>query len=92
MEQVRLCAVWTTENWLGSFMNHIHCWMNECYLTALEKGCLSLTSLACIKNNNSGADGRDEDHEVREYSVLRREFQLPSGQRISPQSIQIEKW
>ena len=23
MEQVRLCAVWTTENWLGSSKNHI---------------------------------------------------------------------
>ena len=23
IEQVRLCAVWTTENWLGSSMNHI---------------------------------------------------------------------
>ena len=24
MEQVRLCAVWPTENWLTSSMNHIH--------------------------------------------------------------------
>ena len=23
MEQVRLCAVWSTEDWLGSSMNHI---------------------------------------------------------------------
>ena len=27
MEQVRLCAVWSTENWLGSSMNHIQGWM-----------------------------------------------------------------
>ena len=26
-EQVRLCAVWPTENWLGSSMNHIQGWM-----------------------------------------------------------------
>ena len=26
MEQVRLCAVWPTENWLGSSMNHIQGW------------------------------------------------------------------
>ena len=27
MEQVRLCAVWPMENWLGSSMNHIQGWM-----------------------------------------------------------------
>ena len=26
MEQVRLCAVWPMENWLGSSMNHIQGW------------------------------------------------------------------
>ena len=25
MEQVRLCAIWPTENWLGSSLNRIHC-------------------------------------------------------------------
>ena len=29
MEQVRLCAVWPTENWLGSSINHIQGWMND---------------------------------------------------------------
>ena len=27
MEQVRLCAVWPMENWLGTSMNHIQRWM-----------------------------------------------------------------
>ena len=27
MEQVRLCGVWATENWLGSSMNQIQGWM-----------------------------------------------------------------
>ena len=43
MEQVRLCAVWPMENWLGSSMNHIQGWMtfSECCRNALEKGYLS---------------------------------------------------
>ena len=42
MEQVRLCAVWPTENWLGSSMNHIQGWKTVwiCHRQALEKGCL----------------------------------------------------
>ena len=38
-EQVRLCAVWPTENWLGSSMNHIQDWMTvwESYYHNLEK-------------------------------------------------------
>ena len=37
MEQVRLCDVWPTENWLGSSMNHIQGRMTvwECYCHAL---------------------------------------------------------
>ena len=27
MDQVRPCAVWPTENWLGSSMNNIQSWM-----------------------------------------------------------------
>ena len=27
MKQVKLCAVWSTENWLGSSVNHIQGWM-----------------------------------------------------------------
>ena len=43
MEQVRLCAVWPTESWIGSSMNHIQGWMPVwiCYCHALEKGCLT---------------------------------------------------
>ena len=29
MEQIRLCTVWPTENWLGSSMNHIQGWVSE---------------------------------------------------------------
>ena len=40
MEQVRLCAVWPTENWLGSFLNQILGWttIREYYSRALEQG------------------------------------------------------
>ena len=43
MEQGRICAVWPTENWLGSSMNHIQGWRTvwESYFHALEKGCLA---------------------------------------------------
>ena len=43
MEQVRLCAVWPTENWLGSSMNQVQGWKTVliCYCHALETGCLS---------------------------------------------------
>ena len=42
MEQVRLCAVWPMENWLGSSMNRIQSWITvwECCCHALGKGCL----------------------------------------------------
>ena len=46
MERVRLCAVWPTENWLGSSMNHIQGWMTvwECCCPDKENGCLSTTT------------------------------------------------
>ena len=47
MEQVRLCAVWPMENWLGSSLNQIHGWTNvpESYSRALEQGpLLTLTT------------------------------------------------
>ena len=39
MEQVRLCAVWPTENWLGSSLNQIQGWttVRESYSRALEQ-------------------------------------------------------
>ena len=42
MEQVRLCAVWTMDSWLGSSRNNTQGLMTvrECYRHALEKGCL----------------------------------------------------
>ena len=47
MEQVRLCAVLSTENWLDSSMNHMQGWMTvwECCRYALERGCLFVTVL-----------------------------------------------
>ena len=43
MEQVRLCAVWPTENWLGFSLNLILGWttVRESYSRALEQGPLS---------------------------------------------------
>ena len=43
MEQVRLCAVWPMENWLGSSLNKIPGWttVRESYSRALEQGSLS---------------------------------------------------
>ena len=46
MEQVGLCDVWPTENWLGSTLNHIQGWMTVCiclkyYIRAEMKEMLS---------------------------------------------------
>ena len=40
MEQVRLCAVWPMDNWLGSSLKHIQGWttVGESYSLALEHG------------------------------------------------------
>ena len=40
MEQVRLCAIWPMENWLGSSLNQIQGWttVRESYSPALEQG------------------------------------------------------
>ena len=42
MEQVRLCAVWPMENWLGCSLNHIQGWttVRESHSCALEQGSL----------------------------------------------------
>ena len=65
-EQVRLCAVWPTENWLGFCMNHLQGWMNvwECCRPALEKGCLFWSSL------------RRQSHGVRVRDLLWSSFFL----------------
>ena len=46
MEQVRLCAVWSTENWRGSSLNHIQGWMTVwiCYWHAPQNRSLLTTS------------------------------------------------
>ena len=57
IEQVRLCAVWPTENWDGSPMNHILGWMTVwgCWCHALEKRCLAWqylrNSSRCFENS-----------------------------------------
>ena len=40
MEQVRLCAVWPIENWLGSSLNQIQVWttVRGSFSHALEQG------------------------------------------------------
>ena len=57
MEQVRLCAVWPTENWLGSSMNHIQGWttVRESYSRALEQGPL-------VRVRTEGGGGDSVDH------------------------------
>ena len=44
-EQVRLCAVWPMENWLGSSLNQIQGWtaVRESYSRALEQGPIGLS-------------------------------------------------
>ena len=44
MEQVRLCAVWPMENWLGTSLNQIRGWssVRESYSRRLEQGLLAL--------------------------------------------------
>ena len=46
MEQVRLCAVWLMENWLGSSLNQIQDWtsVRKSYSRALEQGSLLATT------------------------------------------------
>ena len=51
IEQVRLCAVWFAENWLGSSLNQIQVWttVQESFSRALEHGpLLCLTSFRWI--------------------------------------------
>ena len=52
MERVRLCAVWPTENWLGSSLNHLQGWIIiwECCRQALGKRWLMCAAAADGKN------------------------------------------
>ena len=66
MEQVRLCAVWPMENWLGSSLNHIQGWttVRVFYSRALEQGylpltpCLPLESFS-VRVSATAVDGQD---------------------------------
>ena len=53
MEQVRLCAVWPLENWLGSSSNQSQRWttVQESYSHALEQGPLDLRLSAMSRNS-----------------------------------------
>ena len=48
MEQVRICAVWPTENWHGTSLNQIQGWttVRESYSRALEQGPLLFALLS----------------------------------------------
>ena len=62
MEQVRLCAVWPRENWLGSSLNQIQGWtpVQEFYSRALEQGSLlSWARAASIFGLSPRAKGKD---------------------------------
>ena len=52
MEQVRLCAVWPLENWLGSSLNQLQgcTTVRESYSRALEQGPLgcSISSVTLV--------------------------------------------
>ena len=50
MEEVKLCAVWPMENWLGSSLNQIQGWtpVRESYSRALEQGSLALALPAVV--------------------------------------------
>ena len=51
MEQVRLCAVWPMENWLGSSLNQTQGWttFRESYSRALEQGPLAMATSFCSR-------------------------------------------
>ena len=60
MEHVRLCALWSTDNWHGSSLNKIQGWttVRESYSRALEQGSLkeavqsvALFALQCGSSN-----------------------------------------
>ena len=52
MEQVRLCAVWPMENWLGSSLNQIQGWLTVqvSYSRALEQGPLTAPRVRVTMN------------------------------------------
>ena len=57
MEQVRLCAVWPMENWLGSSLNQIQglTTVQESYSRALEQGSLESREDAAMATSLSVA-------------------------------------
>ena len=76
MEQVRPCAVWNMENWLGSSLNQILGWMSVriCYCYALEKGCL--------EGREVEMDGTDLGRTQKHQNQLLFQFY---GQQESPE-------
>ena len=78
MKQVRLCAVWPTENWLGSSRNHIQGWRTvwECWRHAFERGGLDLYQLSIFDIFYNWKDKyiQDLDHSFSDLcnSSLRR--------------------
>ena len=63
MEQVRLCAVWPMENWLGSSLNQIQGWttVRESYSSALEQG--PLQSRRCFHSHELSWTAETPQHQ-----------------------------
>ena len=78
MEQVRLCAVWPTENWIGSSMNHIQgcmtVWESCRCRHALDKGYLMLmhcnwTKFPLVAVHSSTASGKSVHHNYLQKNI-----------------------
>ena len=63
MEQVRLCAVWPMDNWLGSSLNQIQGWatVQESYSRALEQG--TLLHVMHLAKDKSGYTSKSREME-----------------------------
>ena len=73
MEQVRLCAVWPTENWLGTSKTTYKVgWMIWiCYSRALDRWCLRAR---CLKRNQS---------EMRANNYTRHSFVIQTSKSLT---------
>ena len=72
MEQVRHCAVWPMENWLGSFLNQIQLWttVRESYSRALEQLSLVKPGLRARQHAQESGVGVDERRADRREVVI----------------------
>ena len=70
MEQVRLCAVWPMENWLGSSLNQIQGWttVRESYSCALEQGPMHDTLYRRQKGSRAAGGSKQRSENISQYS------------------------